>query len=393
MSSAIKTDLALLKTLVEIHSGSKNPTGVDRVQAILQARLMAIGFDVELIGNPSKSQVSGKLLIARLPGLSSKWIDLVTHADTVEEGSGQSSTFTYDSQRGTAIGRGALDDKAAQVQVIQALESFVQSLNGARPAVGLRFISAPSEELGSPGFQEIFADLGRTSSFTLGFEPALEGGALISSRRGNRWYRVQVNGHGGHSGRAHASGANAALDLSKKLVAASALTDYSREVTVSIGGIQTSTQAYNVICTEAVGKLDTRFTNFQDRDQLDLKLRKIFNEPTSSADGKKSTSTAVQLEDDCPPFEESPESASWRTLIQEILEKKEGAPVGAQRSGGAADCCYMSRKGLRIIDGLGPRGGKMHEVDEFVVLASISQRAEALVEFLEKALPLLGQEK
>ncbi len=386
-------DLSFLQQLVTIHSGSANARGVTRVQELLATRLRGLGFEIELLTNPDPTQVSGPMLIGKLLGEKPGYIDLVTHADTVEEGMDESSPFRLEDGGRIAVGPGALDDKGAQVMTLQALERYLASLGGKRPPLGLRWISSPSEELGSPGFHALLAELGRESRLVLGFEPALEQGSIINARRGNRWYRVRVQGRGGHSGRAHRHGVNAALDLCSKLERASRLTDYGKDTSVSIGGIRTATDAYNVICAQAEAKIDTRFSSFADRDALDAELRRILLEPAvkSEEDGAV-TQTTIELADDCPPFEVNPATAVWSDQYRAILSRLEGTPISARGSGGAADCCYMNRPGLIIIDGLGPRGGRMHEREEFVEIASISSRALALAEFLVAALPKLAAE-
>ena len=124
--------------------------------------------------------------------------------------------------------------------------------------MGIRLICSPTEEIGSPGFQEFFKKQSATSEIVLGFEPSLEDGSIVESRRGNRWYHIHVHGKEGHAGRDHKHGVNAAHELAFKMVQLHQLTDYNRNLTVSVGQISGGTK-YNVICGNAEAKVDVRF--------------------------------------------------------------------------------------------------------------------------------------
>ncbi len=375
--------LALLEELTRTHSGSHHAAGVDRVQELLAKRLRAIGLQVRLVPNPDPSVSSGSLLIATLAGESPRTVDLLTHADTVEPGQGPDSAFQLDLTAGIAIGPGVMDDKAAQVMALEAIQKLVDSLGGNRPARTLRFISSPSEELGSPGFAPLLAQLGQEADLVLGLEPALDGGDLIESRRGNRWYRIQVEGREAHSGRGHRHGINAAHELVRKLARIQELGDTANDVTVSVGSLRTRRDTYNVIPGQAEAKLDTRFSDFVHRDTLHGRILQVLQEPgaPSPEDGARPT-VKWDIEDDCPPFQAEPAGRALADAYATLVERLEGQRPAARRSGGSADCCYMSRPGLLILDGLGPSGGRMHSPDEYVNLASIETRAEALHQFL-----------
>lgn len=49
-----------------------------------------------------------------------------------------------------------------------------------------------------------------------------------------------------------------------------------------------------------------------------------------------------------------------------------------QVRGGGADVCYMARKNMLVLDGLGATGDFMHRADEFATIESIMTRSKAL---------------
>ncbi len=388
-----KESLDFLRLLVETHSGPENISGINRVQDLLQARLGALGFTCERIANPTPGIASAELLVATFEGEDTRKIDFVSHADTLQSGVEDKATFFVDEASDIAIGPGVMDDKGGQIVALNGISAYLRSLGGTKPPFSLRFISSPSEEFGSPGFQSFFQKLSQDSLLTLGFEPSLDDGAIIESRRGNRWYKIKVEGREAHSGRAHRHGINAAHDLALKIGEIQKLTDYSRDVTVNVGQIRAGKDAFNIVCGEAEAKLDTRFSTLEDRDELHLKIHEVISQShiQSFDDGTPSRAT-YEIADDCPPFSANPGTQVFISEYLRIVEEIEGRKITSRMSGGAADCCYMSRPGLRIIDGLGPSGGKMHTIEEHVSLKSLDTRARALDRLLQFALPLLRSE-
>lgn len=166
-----------LKELVEINSGSSNVDGVSKVQHWIEAELKALGFNLEI--RPDH------LLIATRTGpeSQSRIVTFLVHADTVFEKNSDFQHFIEKEDGKTAIGPGVIDEKGGIVVAIEGLRRFLKSQN---PNFSLRFVSSPSEELGSPGLTDTFRVLAKDSWLVLGFEPALEDGSLIQSRRGDR---------------------------------------------------------------------------------------------------------------------------------------------------------------------------------------------------------------
>jgi glutamate carboxypeptidase len=363
-----------LRELVEISSGSSNTDGVDRVLQAVEGDLKQLGFQVERRKN--------RLLVANRPapeGGDSRVVTLLSHADTVFEDKASFRGLTVSADGKTATGPGAVDNKGG---IIVMLEGLRKALLTTPPSHALRVLVSPSEETGAPGLHEDLAQLGRESWLTLTFEPAYDEGSIIRSRRGDRWYHIRVAGKEAHAGRAYLQGVNACLALSRDLVQLSALTDLKRDLTVSIGHLEGGKDKFNIVCGAAEAKVDTRFASFADRDELNKKIEAVLKKipvPGAKVD--------YTLEDDSPPFAESPGVRPFLRTYLTLLEEIEGRKFAARQGSGASDANYMSRPGSMIIDGLGPYGGKMHTDGEFVVLSSLETRAEALARFLRGLKP------
>lgn len=355
-----------LKFLVELNSGTNNSNGVKDVQGWIRSKLTSLGFSVDIDDK--------NLLIGELKSAEPKapWVSFLVHADTVFEPFSPFQKWTQVAD-GVVRGPGVLDDKGGIVVAIEGINRALKAKKDIK--VNLRFISSPSEEVGSPGLIQKFKQM--ESSLVLGFEPALEDGSIIDSRRGNRWYHLFAEGKEAHAGRSHKEGINACVALATKLVEISMLTDYKKDLTVSVGNMQGGRDKYNIVCGSAEAKIDMRFSDFKTRDSAHQKVLAILNK-----EAIKGERVRFELTDDCPPFSRNSRSKNFLEKYLRILSKIERTPVISQRSGGSADSNYFSRPGVTVIDGLGPVGGKIHTDQEYLVLKSLETRAESLKQFL-----------
>ena len=178
-------------------------------------------------------------------------------------------------------------------------------------------------------------------------------------------------------------GANACAELNRKLAKITALTDYAREVTTSVGHMRGGQDKFNIVCGEAEAKVDTRFFDVKNRDRMHAAILKILKEPgIRSADGKQVTTTEFTIESDTPPMESSPESQPYLRAYLAAIQAVEGKPAEALATGGSGDANNLARPGSIILDGLGAVGDGMHTPQEFVNLDSIESRPESFVRFL-----------
>ena len=373
---------ALLERLVNIDSTTSDVEGVSKVQRLLATEFQALGFETRFLENPDPSQKSAPLLEACLAGQSKNWITLVSHADTVLGVGAVGPYRKLDEAR--AAGSGVIDNKGGLVVALMGLQLALESRKVCH--LGLRFVCSPNEEGGSTGFHDYFRFVSQDSVIVLGFEPALDSGAIIESRRGNRWYDVSIEGEEAHAGRCHGEELNAAHDLAHKIVKLQALNDRAQKISVNVGHIEAGRDRFNVVCGFAKAKIDARFATFESRDRLHEAIDSILSTPeVSSAVTGRSTKTTYALQDDCPPFSASDRSRELVAVYLKRVMEIEGRRVEATAAGGAGDVNHMSRPGVIVIDGLGPVGGSMHTVDEFVSLSSLATRSAALAAFLEAA--------
>ncbi len=377
----------LLKEMVSVESMTPDVAGVNRVQKIVQRELAELGFTIEYKANPDPSVKTGELLIATLKGRDKRFVTFVSHADTVL-GHAVVGPYELKVDSGFARGPGVIDNKGGLVVALDGLNRYLGKLSehGEDPHYSLRFVCSPNEEGGSTGFHDEFKNCAADSVLVLGFEPALDNGSIVESRRGNRWYQIKVTGHEAHAGRCKGEQINAAHDLAIKIGKLNRLNNAKLGLSVNVAQIEAGRDRFNVVCGFANCKLDTRFSSFANRNRLHRKIEKILMKPQakSKITGQTSTTTYT-IEDDCPPFSSTRNSRSLIKQYLRIVSHIEGRTVLAEKAGGAGDVNYMSREDVIVLDGLGPIGGNMHTKDEFIELKSLETRARALSQFLEIA--------
>ncbi len=382
--SAELTPVQFLELLVNINSGTENIAGVNEVQSQIETRLKALGFATRRVENPSKK--SGYLLEATLAAgapASKKVITLVAHADTVFETSSPFQKFTISPDGLRAMGPGVGDDKAGLVIALEGLKRFLAKTP--HPDFTIRFISSPSEETTSPGFEDVLAQYGKDSFIVLGFESTNPDGSIVDGRSGMIRYAVQVKGREAHSGSSHEEGANACEELAIKIAHLRALGSYPKGITVNTGFVSGGVPGkYNIVCGAAEARVELRFRTAKAMDEGVRESKKIL-ETTYVKAAKDSfpTTTTVTIDAKKNPFSVSDASKPWVGRYVSILQKLETPSRKSVHINGLADLNTMVRPGLIAMDDLGPIGGGAHTVQEYIELLSLETRAEALKQFLE----------
>ncbi len=358
-----------LETIVKINSGSANVNGVKQVLETVKPWFEELHFKVSFIANPISDSTSAPLFVAERAGEKSEFITFIMHADTVFE---PSSPFQNLKVTGDVInGPGVMDDKGGIVMMARALEMLLSE----KPSYkySLRIIISPNEEVGSPGFGKIFQEFSQKSWLILGLEPAYDDGGIVEGRKGNIWYHIKVQGKEAHAGRDHKSGINACFILAQKIIQLQKLTDYKKNLTISIGHIEGGQDKFNIVCGSAEAKIDVRVPSLKIRQETMMRINHLLKHPQVS----------YTLVDETPPF--GPNQASRKMLKNylQLIQSIDGTEQKSHFSGGVGDTNQFSREGIVIMDGLGPVGGGAHTEQEFLKLSSIETRAKILSIFLK----------
>lgn len=397
---------AFLKRLVDSPSPTTSQSQVRATHAILAEELEQLGFAVQWIRDPTGK--TDDLLVAEKPGQPTKqkelpeqddrFITLVSHIDTVLSPS-DAGPLRVD-QTGRLLGAGIIDNKGGLTVLLESLKIFL----AAHPdhELGFRVVSSPDEESGSTAWHTIYREIGTRSVAVLGFEPALEDGSIITCRRGNRWYDIQFTGVEAHAGRCRGEELNAAHEASLAISDLIRLREEMRKqfpspaglgVSLHVGHIEGGRKRHNVVCGRVDVKLDTRFSTFEQRDLLHDKVVEIIETEYQTNNKGIGLERSWQIVDDCPPFFSGSDKVSAEiveSLLNEIHLREPDSLFQAAQAGGAGDVNHMSRPGLLVLDGLGPVGGLMHTVDEYLVRESLATRSQALANWYPTLTKLLS---
>jgi glutamate carboxypeptidase len=365
-----------LKQIVEINSQSRNVFGVSQVQKKIEEKLLSLKFNITKIENQCYD--SAHLLVGKLNAENTRArISLIAHADTVL---GPNEENYYRQEGDFLLGPGIADNKGGLFVALKGLSYYLNEVES--NFLDINFISSPNEELGSPGFHHLFNEIGQNTDIALGFEPSMEDGSIIESRNGNRWYKLEVIGDTGHSGRSVKGHMNAAHDLCMKINHLVSETLNIEGATLNVGEIKGG-HSYNTICEKIYAKIDTRFNSFNAMRDLEKLFEDDFQyHKRQCVKSGKFSLTDINLEDDCPPMGINDKTQTILCRYKKAINDIENRRVESVHSGGAADINHFCHPSLIAFDGLGPIAANMHRRDEYIVKQSLETRALALKNFL-----------
>lgn len=358
--------IELLEQLVNTDSGSTDKEGIDRVGDILKGHYEALGFVAETIEN----EKNGNHLLFRQPDATEPKLLLIGHMDTVFA-KGTAAKRPFRIEDGRAYGPGVVDMKGSQVTLLFALKFLAEHDPGALRNVTILLNS--DEEIGSPTSRELIEETARPVDYALVVEPARKDGSLVSSRRGGGHYEMHVTGRAAHSGGAPEEGISAIEELAHKIIKLNGLSDHANGVSVSVGIIDGG-EAINMIPDRATASIDVRINTEQQSHEIHERIEAICAEADVPG-------TTIRLEGGInrPPMEFGDKNRALLERVKSIGESF-GLNVTHIHAGGGSDASFPSALGVATIDGLGPVGGELHNVDEYLELDSLAERCYLLAE-------------
>ena len=378
LAAAPAFDLSLLKTLVESPSPTEHFDLVTNIQEIVEWELNRLGFSSYWVQNPDK--LSAPLLFARKESskaqINQKVVTLVFHADTVSS-LDWNHQMVSDDVNNRLLSPGIADNKGGIAMAICALRAFLANLSEQK--ITLQVVSCPNEETGSRGFHQTLKQIGLGSNIILGFEPALNGGDVITSRSGNAWYHIHTKGLSAHSGRMDPH-VNAAHEMSLKISKFLQLNQIERGMRANIGCLTTKNDRFNIVCGEIEAKLDLRFKTRRQQKNLCSKVEEILKDSLLECPFTETRcETSWTVADLCPPMEDR---IGNHYLKKIFAGENHHHCIESGHSGGAADVNYMDHPNAACLDGLGPIGGGMHTQNEFIKKDELVPRLRRVIDLI-----------
>lgn len=362
--------LKLIEEIVNIDSGTFVKSGVDQVGRIFAREYEALGFHVHI----DKQTERGDNLLITHPEATHPEILIIGHMDTVfPDGTAKQRPFSRDEKH--LHGPGVFDMKSSLVVTLYAIKHLIETGNDAYKNVQIIYNS--DEEVGSVHSRKLIEEHARTKKYALIVEPSDENGTLITGRRGGGKYYLTVTGVAAHSGAEPEKGRSAIHELAHKIIKLHALTRPEEGIHVNVGVIGGGTSS-NTIAPNAYAYIDVRMETRQQAEELDAKIREICSQvdiPGTSLELKGGITR--------PPMIKTEATERLLKIVQEEALKL-GEVLTDKKVGSGSDGNLTAALGIATIDSLGPRGGKAHSAEEYLIIDSLIPRTKLLVNVIQR---------
>ena len=358
-----------------VNSGSRNIDGLGRMAALLGHAFSVLPGSVVLVDAAPVDAVDqsgrkidlqhGRNLHLKVRPDAPAQLLFTGHMDTVfaVDHPFQQTRWLDDE---VLNGPGVADMKGGIAVMLAALKAVEAS--EAATKLGYEVIINSDEEVGSLGSAALIADAARGKKAALTYEPsALPDGTLAGARPGSGNFAITIHGRSAHAGRNPEDGRNA-------IAAAAHLTllfEAMRQPGLSVnparidGGSPT-----NVVPDIAILRVNLR--------PATPELQRIASAMIDEAIALVAAEREVRIEMHGgfarPPKPMTPGAEALFKLVKQAGADL-GQAIGWQASGGVCDGNNIAACGVPVVDTMGVRGGKIHSMEEFLIVESLKERA------------------
>ncbi|MHB8690148.1 MAG: M20/M25/M40 family metallo-hydrolase [Solirubrobacteraceae bacterium] len=362
--------VADLKSLVDVSTPSRDVEGAeDAIRLAVGMLPPGAVFDRVRCSTPG----SADDLIAHVAGTGQGRLLLVGHIDTVIDHAAH-QPLRVEGPR--LYGSGTADMKGGDVLALGVARSLA-----ARPSsfAEIAVLLVTDEEWRTSEFAHVglFEGFDACLCFEAG-ERAPDGeDAVVVKRKAAGTLRVAAKGLAAHSGSAPHKGRNALLALASAAVELATLSDPtgSDQLTV-VPTVIRSGDAFNVVPADGELVCDIRAVS---TDVFERVLREVPAE-------FQGVELRAWLERSWPAMD----SRSATSGLLEDAARRLSRPIRPAARGGASDASHFAGSIPLTIDGLGPRGGGAHTPGEYVLAASLQERAEVALAIAASVLAGIG---
>ena len=357
-----------------VNSGSRNLDGLKTMVGLLGNALAALPGEVQLLdpANVDAVDPNGKTInIAHGQNLHVKvrpeapvQLLFTGHMDTVfgADHAFQNTRWLDDS---VLNGPGVADMKGGIAVMLAALKAVEASDAG---HLGYEIVINSDEEVGSLGSAPLIAQAAQGKKAALTYEPsALPDGTLAGARPGSGNFAITIHGRSAHAGRNPEDGRNALTAAAHLALLFEAMRQPGLSVNPARidGGSPT-----NVVPDIAVLRVNLR--------PATPELERIATAMIDEALALVSAEREVQIERHGgfarPPKPMTPEAEALFGLVKQCGADL-GQAIGWQPSGGVCDGNNIAACGVPVVDTMGVRGGKIHSMEEYLIVESLKERA------------------
>src|SRR3954470_8620333 len=358
-----------------VNSGSRNLGGLERMADLLADAFAALPGVLRL-ESPAKVEAvdssgrtvqiqHGRHLHLTVRPTAPVQLLLTGHMDTVfaQDHAFQETRWLED---GVLNGPGVADMKGGIAVMLAALKAVEAGSNADR--IGYEVVINSDEEVGSPASALLLAQSARGKRAALTYEPAaLPDGTLAGARSGSGNFGIVVRGRSAHAGRNPEEGRNAVVAASELALRLS----MSKTPGLSINPAKIDGGGpNNVVPDLAILRVNLRPRTTDDQEIAARLIAKALDETAAAHDVFIEAHGGFGR----PPKPLSEEAEALFGLVRKAGEDL-GQAIQWQTSGGVCDGNNIAACGVPVVDTMGVRGGKIHSEEEYLIVASLAERA------------------
>lgn len=358
-----------------INTGTANLGGLSQQAALIADAFAGLPGEVRLVDPAPVEAVRadgslapldhGRHLVVTVRPEKRRRFLLTGHMDTVFAADNPFQAPTW-LDEDTLGGPGVADMKGGLAVILAALTAFEKSPVAGN--VGYDVMINSDEETGSLSSAPLIGALAAGKAAALTYEPsALPDGTLAGERGGSGNFAAVVSGRSAHAGRNPQDGRNAvvaAADLALRLkhMEAGGLAINPARID---GG-----SANNVVPDHAVLRFNIRPRAESDAERFSRAIHGLIREIELEHEVSIHLHGGITR----PPKPLTPQAEALFGLVRDCGAAL-GQPIRWQASGGVCDGNNIAALGVPVVDTMGVRGGAIHSPDEFLVVASLAERA------------------
>ncbi|HEX8841208.1 MAG TPA: hydrolase [Sphingomicrobium sp.] len=358
-----------------VNSGSRNLGGLERMADLLADAFAALPGLLRL-ENPAPVEIvdaagrkvdvrHGRHLHLTVRPTAPVQLLFTGHMDTVFGADHPFQEIRWIDEA-TLNGPGVADMKGGLAVMLAALKAV--EAGSVADRIGYDVVINSDEEVGSPASADLLAQSARGKRAALTYEPAaLPDGTLAGARPGSGNFAIVVRGRSAHAGRNPEDGRNAVL-AAAELALHLAKSKYPG-LNINPSRIDGGSPS-NVVPDLAILRVNLRPRTPDDEERAS----DLIDTAVTAIAAEHDVQIEVQGGFGRPP---KPLTAQAEALFE--LVKRAGADLGQsigwQPSGGVCDGNNIAACGVPVVDTMGVRGGKIHSMEEFLIVESLKERA------------------
>ena len=358
----------LLKDIICMESYTPDKEAVDAVGEYLKAFAEKQGFKVTV--QPFEKAGNGLLITMNedAPGVP---VAFTGHLDTVFP-VGTFKEPLFREEEGKYFGPGVTDMKGGLVVGLLAMCALKDAGWTDRP---IKFIMIGDEELseglsGEAG-KDFIRESARGCAAAITLEGATEKGIVTVGRKGSIRYKVYVKGRASHAGERYSEGISAIKEAGCKIWDIELPSDQA-QITYNCGMITGGTSP-NTVPGEAMFTLYNRYWQMSQRQEIRDHVEGIIAK--SYIPGTKST---FEIVGERYPMDATEGNYALAAHIDTVSRKYGFGEMKPYKKSSGSDASYTTMAGVPSVCTMGPVGGRIHSVEEWMEADSLVTRAKLL---------------